>query len=414
MAYWFHRNPLKATGPVSFEILRSGATSSAGPQLLGELKKCRAKLLEVIIEPSSEISTVETIFQEYLSLLHGLLYNIGGGTGSADSKLRKLVRFRWTSSICGSIPMAQIDSNFELASVCVEFAMWCMKHASYIADKSDITMEEAKEVHTCLKKAGGIFHYVKESIISSLEQLPEAKTTDIDVRVLDAYKLQCIAEAQEVTVARAVELKHKASLISALAYETSELYSQAADSLKSMDVTRAGKWRKYLEIKHNFYLAYGYCYYGDVLLSEKEQCGASIKVLQESEKLYQAARSMCQEYSALKAPATTIARPADHPVFKTLGSAIKTKLEKSTRENSFIYFHKVPEEVPELEKKAAHGLANPQEFSLPSPHALWTKDLYDSIDAEKVPKEKAPTNEPIKPIPEKNQGGSSFSSCVIS
>ena len=28
----------------------------------------------------------------------------------------------------------------------------------------------------------------------------------------------------------------------------------------------------------------GYCYYGDVLLSEKEQCGASIKVLQESEK----------------------------------------------------------------------------------------------------------------------------------
>ena len=27
--------------------------------------------------------------------------------------------------------------------------------------------------------------------------MPEAKTTDIDVRVVDAYKLQCIAEAQE-------------------------------------------------------------------------------------------------------------------------------------------------------------------------------------------------------------------------
>ena len=310
--------------------------------------------------------------------------------------------------------MAQIDSNFELASVSLEFAMWCMKHASYLADKSDIAMEEAKEVHSCLKKAAGIFHYVKESIVSNLEQMPEAKTTDIDVRVVDAYKLQCIAEAQEVTVARAVELKHKASLISALAYETSELYSQAAECLTSMDVTRAGKWRKYLEIKRNFYLAYGYCYYGDVLLSEKEQCGASIKVLQESEKLYQAARNMCQEYSALKAPATTIARPADHPFFKTLGGVIKTKLEKSTRENGFIYFHKIPEEVPELEKKAAHGLANPQEFSLPSPHTLWTKDLYDSFDVEKVPKEKAPINEPIKPLPEKDQGTSSLSSCVIS
>ena len=41
-----------------------------------------------------------------------------------------------------------------------------------------------------------------------------------------------------------------------------------------------------------------------------------------------------------------------------------------------------------MEKKAAHGLADPQEFSLPSPHALWTKDLYDSFDVEKIPKEK--------------------------
>ena len=32
-----------------------------------------------------------------------------------------------------------------------------------------------------------------------------------------------------VTVARAVDLKHKASLISALAYETSQLYSQAGN-----------------------------------------------------------------------------------------------------------------------------------------------------------------------------------------
>ena len=34
------------------------------------------------------------------------------------------------------------------------------------------------------------------------------------------------------------------------------LFIRTADSLKSMDVTRAGKWRKYLEIKQNFYLAY--------------------------------------------------------------------------------------------------------------------------------------------------------------
>ena len=30
-----------------------------------------------------------------------------------------------------------------------------------------ITMEEAKEVHSCLKKAAGIFHYVKVEIINN-------------------------------------------------------------------------------------------------------------------------------------------------------------------------------------------------------------------------------------------------------
>ena len=41
-----------------------------------------------------------------------------------------------------------------------------------------------------------------------------------------------------------------------------------------------------------------------------------------------------------------------------------------------------------MEKKASYGLASAQEFSLPSPHPLWTKDVYDSFDVEKIPKEK--------------------------
>ena len=43
---------------------------------------------------------------------------------------------------------------------------------------------------------------------------------DVTVPILTAYKLECTAEAQEVTVARAIELKHKPDLISALAHET--------------------------------------------------------------------------------------------------------------------------------------------------------------------------------------------------
>ena len=48
------------------------------------------------------------------------------------------------------------------------------------------------------------------------------------------------------------------------------------------------------------------------------------------------------------------------------------------------YFHKIPAEPPELELKATHDLASPQEFSMPSPHAMWSADTYAGFDASKA------------------------------
>jgi len=53
---------------------------------------------------------------------------------------------------------------------------------------------------------------------------PAEAGTDLDVRVLEAYFNQSQAEAQEVTIARAIELKHSPSLIAGLCYETSKLF----------------------------------------------------------------------------------------------------------------------------------------------------------------------------------------------
>ena len=64
------------------------------------------------------------------------------------------------------------------------------------------------------------------------------------------------SKIQEVTIARAVELKHSASLISSLAYETSKMYTTAADSLASLEQKSFGRWRAYLALKAKFYLSY--------------------------------------------------------------------------------------------------------------------------------------------------------------
>lgn len=50
----------------------------------------------------------------------------------------------------------------------------------------------------------------------------------------------------------------------------------------------------------------------------------------------------------------------------------------------FIRYHqKVALEVPIPEFKSVQGLVNPIEFITPNPHALWTKQSYNSFDISK-------------------------------
>ena len=88
--------------------------------------------------------------------------------------------------------------------------------------------------------------------------------------------VQCTAEAQEVTIARAIELKHNPGLISALAHETSKMFTTAADNLHTLDQSKFGHWRSYFELKSQFYLAYAYNYLGESLLAE-DKCGEAIR-----------------------------------------------------------------------------------------------------------------------------------------
>lgn len=418
MAHWFHRNPIKASAPVSFESMRNVATNSSSSKMLAELKLARSKLLNYLTDPSNDSKSIQQAAEFYLSLLHGLVDVPASGSG--DSKLRKLVMFKWTNSICGNTPTCAADSVFEVTSICINVAIWYTKFAAKVASKGEVTMDEAKEVHTNLRNAAGLFKFAKESLMPRLGDLSAEKGADTDQRVLEAYQMQCVAEAQEVTVARAVELKHKASLISALTNETSKLFTAAGDALKSVEPTKAGKWKKYLDLKAAFYQAYAYCFAGDTLL-EQDQCGKAIRALRESDKLYKKAETISREYSSTKGPGTT-ARPWEHPFFLKLGPIIRRKLEKANHENGFIYFHKIPEEAPELEMKATHGLASPQEFTLPAAHAMWAGDTYAGFDASRAhppnPQSQGASGD-VKPVQEPEDSSpvkpaNNSSGCVVS
>jgi len=334
MAHWFHRNPIKATAAQNFD-LRSIASSGPANKICSDLREARSKLLDIVSNPNLEMSSLTSAVESYFSLLQGFVE--ASDEKGGESKLRYSIKFKWTNTLLGYEASSQQDVIFEMCHMLCNVGLWYSKHASKLAgEKEDVSMDEAKEVHTCLRTAAGIFSYVKENLVGKLLTSPE-KGEDLDTRILVAYIEQCTAEAQEVTVARAVEMKHSSSLISALAHETAKIFHRADSSLTSVDVSLVGKWRKYLQLKYLFYMSYAHCFNGVTLLN-KDKCGESIKCLQESEKFYEKAGSMCKDYAATKGPGST-AKPADHLFYKK----IKLSCQENTgQKHKREWFHLLP------------------------------------------------------------------------
>ncbi|CAG0883613.1 unnamed protein product [Darwinula stevensoni] len=289
---------------------------------------------------------------------------------------------------------AQQDVLYEMASLCQNVAIWLMKHAARVAAKEDISMDEAKVVHSCMRKAASIWRMSADKMIPLLtEMYPPG--SDLDPTVLDAYINQCTAEAQEVTLGRAVEMKHNASLISALAYETSQMFSSAEKALSTQDISLFGSWRFYLKLKTAFYLAFAYNYVGENLLTV-DKCGEAIRALQEGQKYYSEALELCKDYGKQKGPGKS-AKLERHMFFRKLGPVIKRTLEKCERENGLIYHEKVPYDPPLLEKRSnTYGLVCPEDLPLPGPSSLWTPIVYKAIDLSRVTSTSDPANSAYK------------------
>lgn len=147
-----------------------------------------------------------------------------------------------------------------------------------------------------------------------------------------------------------------------------------------------------------------------------DKCGEAVRSLQESEKLYGKAEALCKEYGQTKGPGTT-AKPSGHLFFRKLGTQVKNTLEKCQRENGFIYFQKVPTELPEMELKANYGLVEPVPFEFPEMSPLWTPETQAGFDLTKRPKDdgaKPKKEEEVKPIKEPDIKPQKDSGCQIS
>jgi len=303
-----------------------------------------------------------------------------------------------------------------------------MKHAAMVSAKPDLDMEEAKKVHTSLRKAAGLIKFVQDTLVHQLVEKVK-HGSDLDIRVISAYLNQCTAEAQEVTIARAIELKHNPGLISSLSYETSKMFTTAADSLSTLEPKSFGHWRAYFQLKSKFYMAQAFNYQGENMLGQ-DKCGEAIRSLQESKKIYKEAIDGAKEYAKTKGPGTQ-AKPEQHQFFRRLAAIIQRTLEKCERENGLIYHQKVPYDPPELVlSDKTYGLVSPEPYEWPDRAPLWTAAAYAAFDVALDPdskegKAKAKSDQkgdvelkPVKEVPHQTAEGDNAKNketgCVLS
>ncbi|KAL7057294.1 hypothetical protein AAHC03_019015 [Spirometra sp. Aus1] len=423
MDQWFHRNPYKATGRPIFDLGPISTTSSART-LCSHAADKRQRLLDMFSDPNLSAETLMESANQYISLLMGFVEapevdgpvmsealssdtdesdsdgedkdGEAGGEAPKTSKdkkdkkgkksvpdpanktrpsLRRVVRYSWSNSLSRQpTPTSLYDAYFELFGILFNLAQWYSKHAAKVAASSQVSVEEAVDVHKSLRYAAGIFSHLRDNVAPKINvQVP--KGSDLDRNVLDAYIKQCLAEAQEVAIARAIEAKHDPGLIAALSYETSVAYEKCKNCLTGIPEELVSTWRAYFNFKACCFRAYAYCFHAEHQL-KVDKGGIAVAAAQEALKHCETARRAARAYAS--------GSGAEVAFFRKLQPFATRTLSKAQSENSMIYHQPVPSSLADLNLKATFGIATPEMPGLVFTHDDEWKDAADGFNANKM------------------------------
>ncbi|TGZ63798.1 hypothetical protein CRM22_006694 [Opisthorchis felineus] len=212
MSNWFHRNPLKATSKITFDL---GVVAESLParSICHDLATNRMNLLKLLVDPAVTTESVLGLTQQYISLLMGFIEppsNEESEDPVASNKLRSMVMFKWSNSAepKNASPIMEPDALFEVCSMLYNVALWLTKHAAKLSAKDEVSTDEAKEVHTSLRHAAGLIQLIRDKYVSKLNSSPKPGD-DLCADVMEAYIHQSVAEAQEAIIEKHLTLNNR-------------------------------------------------------------------------------------------------------------------------------------------------------------------------------------------------------------
>jgi len=261
----FYSLPIKTSTNINFKSLLSKAyinKSNDVDSLLEKLTNTRNNLLEFFKHENGTRDEAIKVAQEYLPLLSGLVgakaaTNEGEQTEQKSvSNLRNAIEFSWTNVADSNAKTQLRDAVFEKASVLLNLALWYMSHGASMLHRPNTSKDEAnKDAYHSFLNASWILETIENEELSKLksDDLPKDLSADFIV----ALKLQALAQAQEITILRAIDQKNKANLIAGLAHEVFNKYNEASDKAKAVG-SKAEKLREYLKARRNYNAALSY------------------------------------------------------------------------------------------------------------------------------------------------------------
>jgi hypothetical protein len=184
-----------------------------------------------------------------------------GGKGfplaGAPSKLRQAGAWEWGDGALvapapGAPPRkaASSDAIFELAQVLVAMAVRLMHAASVAAgdSASGVPTASSTRAYNLLRQAAGMLDFAVREVVPSL---PAGAAADLDPQLLRGLASTALADAQQLTLLRAVVKGNQPSLIAAIAADTAELYALAGSQVGSSTVAgaAASKLAQYAKYK---------------------------------------------------------------------------------------------------------------------------------------------------------------------
>nr|CDS20887.1 BRO1 domain containing protein BROX [Echinococcus granulosus] len=368
MSQWFHRNPYKASGRPNFD-LGPIATSISARMICSHMRERRQTLMKMFEDLGNSREAMIEATNQYISLLVGLATapdsnneldledNEDDGedsnaseapepdAGNVTEKTKKDKEGKKKKE-----KKTLRDANFELIGILFNLALWFSKHAAKIASNNNIEMEQAVEVYKSLRNAAGLFEHIKKDLLSKMKGKVESGS-DLDPCILEAYVLQSLAEAQEVTIARAMELKHDPGIIAPLACETAILYEKCRFGLQNISESLVAKWRAYCIFKTACFRAYAHCFYSESEL-KADRCSMAIASAQEALKYCTQAQNAAKVYRS--------GSGAEFCFIRRLQPYAQRTLAKAQTENAMIYHQKVLATMPHLQLKASFGIATPE------------------------------------------------------